>query len=411
MYIRPPADTRVTPCTGATAQGGASESPGALGQRMLTGRASGAQRAGRRGRLDGQPAGLDKLIEVMNSSLASGAAIAVLASWLTSRARTRQDQQAEIGALPIRADATTVAVAGPQAAPAVNRLLREGPAERARSFLPATLAFFGGTAQARIAGGTDAQSGQVGRGRAVELLSRERVAGKQNAVAVREPLTRAVAAAQLMRCSDPAVVTATEAPHPRGVTSESRQHPDPPEATVDSGPKTDEKEATMTACTTITSPLGDLLLVGEESADRVTLTSLSMPGQRNAPAPRPGWRQTAEPFADVIRQLEAYFAGGLTRFDIPFGSDGTDFRQRVWSALEEIPYGTTTTYGALADQLGLPRERIQALGAAIGANPLLLVRPCHRVIGADGSMRGYAGGVERKVRLLTHEGALQPTLI
>ncbi|MEU9791145.1 methylated-DNA--[protein]-cysteine S-methyltransferase [Streptomyces sparsogenes] len=167
----------------------------------------------------------------------------------------------------------------------------------------------------------------------------------------------------------------------------------------------------MTACTTITSPLGDLLLVGEESADRVTLTSLSMPGQRNAPAPRPGWRQTAEPFADVIRQLEAYFAGGLTRFDIPFGSDGTDFRQRVWSALEEIPYGTTTTYGALADQLGLPRERIQALGAAIGANPLLLVRPCHRVIGADGSMRGYAGGVERKVRLLTHEGALQPTLI
>ncbi|WP_435853586.1 methylated-DNA--[protein]-cysteine S-methyltransferase [Streptomyces sparsogenes] len=167
----------------------------------------------------------------------------------------------------------------------------------------------------------------------------------------------------------------------------------------------------MTACTTITSPLGDLLLVGEESADRVTLTSLSMPGQRSAPAPRPGWRQTAEPFADVIRQLEAYFAGGLTRFDIPFGSDGTDFRQRVWGALEEIPYGTTTTYGALADQLGLPRERIQALGAAIGANPLLLVRPCHRVIGADGSMRGYAGGVERKVRLLTHEGALQPALI
>jgi methylated-DNA-[protein]-cysteine S-methyltransferase len=74
--------------------------------------------------------------------------------------------------------------------------------------------------------------------------------------------------------------------------------------------------------------------------------------------------------------------------------------------VEEIPFGTTTTYGALAGQLGLPRERIQALGAAIGANPLLLVRPCHRVIGADGSMRGYAGGVERKVQLLAHEGAL-----
>jgi methylated-DNA-[protein]-cysteine S-methyltransferase len=156
----------------------------------------------------------------------------------------------------------------------------------------------------------------------------------------------------------------------------------------------------MTAWTTITSPVGDLLLVGEETADGVTLTSLSMPG---APAAQ---RRTAEPFAEIIRQLEAYFAGELTRFDIAFTGGGTDFQQRVWRAVEEIPFGTTTTYGALARQLGLPRERIQALGAAVGANPLLLVRPCHRVIGADGSMRGYAGGVERKVQLLTHEGAL-----
>ncbi|THA70119.1 methylated-DNA--[protein]-cysteine S-methyltransferase [Streptomyces sp. A0958] len=167
----------------------------------------------------------------------------------------------------------------------------------------------------------------------------------------------------------------------------------------------------MTACTTITSPLGDLLLVGEESVDGLTLTSLSMPGQKNAPPPRPGWRRTTKPLADVIRQLEAYFAGELTSFDIPFTSGGTDFQQRVWRALEEIPYGTTTTYGALCAQLELPRERSQAVGAAIGANPLLLVRPCHRVIGADGTMRGYAGGVERKMHLLTHEGALQPTLI
>ena len=167
----------------------------------------------------------------------------------------------------------------------------------------------------------------------------------------------------------------------------------------------------MTACTTIASPLGDLLLVGEETADGITLTSLSMPGQKNAPAVRPGWRQDAEPFAEVIRQLDAYFAGELTQFDIQFTSSGTDFQQRIWRALEEIPHGTTTTYGALAGQLGLPRERIPALGAAIGANPLLLVRPCHRVIGADGSMRGYAAGVERKVQLLTHEGALQPALL
>jgi methylated-DNA-[protein]-cysteine S-methyltransferase len=160
----------------------------------------------------------------------------------------------------------------------------------------------------------------------------------------------------------------------------------------------------MTAWTTITSPVGELLLVGDED----TLTSLSMPGRRNVPA---GARRDAAPFAGVIRQVAAYFAGELTRFDIPFTPGGTDFQRRVWHALEGIPYGTTTTYGALAARLGLPRDRIQALGAAVGAHPLLLVRPCHRVIGADGSMRGYAGGVERKVRLLTHEGALQPALL
>jgi methylated-DNA-[protein]-cysteine S-methyltransferase len=168
------------------------------------------------------------------------------------------------------------------------------------------------------------------------------------------------------------------------------------------------KEATMTAWTTITSPLGDLLLVGDETEDGWTLTSLAMPGRPDA---RAAGRRDAKPFTEVIRQVDAYFAGRLTRFDIPFTSGGTEFQRRVWRAVEEIPYGATTTYGALAGRLGLPRERIQALGAAIGANPLLLVRPCHRVIGADGSMRGYAAGVERKIQLLTHEGALQPMLL
>ncbi|MEV6028642.1 methylated-DNA--[protein]-cysteine S-methyltransferase [Streptomyces sp. NPDC052036] len=167
----------------------------------------------------------------------------------------------------------------------------------------------------------------------------------------------------------------------------------------------------MTAYTTMASPLGDLLLVGEESENGITLTSLSMPGQKNAPVLQPHWRRDAELFTDIIRQVKGYFADERTRFDIAFTPAGSDFQQRVWRVLQEIPYGTTTTYGALAEQLGLPRERIQALGAAIGANPLLLVRPCHRVIGVDGSMRGYAGGVERKVHLLTHEGALQPTLL
>ncbi|MFE6159446.1 methylated-DNA--[protein]-cysteine S-methyltransferase [Streptomyces sp. NPDC056486] len=167
----------------------------------------------------------------------------------------------------------------------------------------------------------------------------------------------------------------------------------------------------MTVHTTMTSPLGELLLVGEPTPDGVSLTSLSMPGQRNAPAVQSGWARDPGRFSEIARQLAAYFSGELTEFDMEFTRGGTDFQQRVWSALEEIPYGTSTTYGALAGRLGVDRARVQALGAAIGANPLLLVRPCHRVIGADGSMRGYAGGVERKVQLLTHEGALQPTLV
>ncbi|MCQ4084309.1 methylated-DNA--[protein]-cysteine S-methyltransferase [Streptomyces sp. RB6PN25] len=169
----------------------------------------------------------------------------------------------------------------------------------------------------------------------------------------------------------------------------------------------------MRLYTTFGSPLGEFLLVGEESATArggVALASLSMPGQRNAAVVQDGWRPDACAFAEVTRQLRTYFGGELTDFDIEFVPGGSPFQQRVWSALEHIPYGTTTTYGALADRIGAERAEVRALGAAIGANPLLLVRPCHRVIGADGTMRGYAGGIERKRDLLVHEGALQPTL-
>ncbi|MDH6213859.1 methylated-DNA--[protein]-cysteine S-methyltransferase [Streptomyces pseudovenezuelae] len=162
-----------------------------------------------------------------------------------------------------------------------------------------------------------------------------------------------------------------------------------------------------TTYTTIDSPLGELLLVGEGSR----LISLSMPGQRNAPAVRAEWRRDDAAFAEAARQLSDYFAGRRTDFELELAPAGTEFQQRVWQALDDIPYGSTTTYGQLAERLGVPRAEVRAVGAAVGANPLLLVRPCHRVIGADGSMRGYAGGVERKVRLLTHEGALQPTLL
>ena len=167
----------------------------------------------------------------------------------------------------------------------------------------------------------------------------------------------------------------------------------------------------MTIYQTLNSPVGELLLVGEETRDGagpVALTSVSMTGQRNAPGPSLTGAWPPEAFADVTRQLEAYFAGELTVFDLDLAPRGTPFQQRVWRALDSVRYGTTITYGELAAQLGVPRDRIVALGAAIGANPLLIIRPCHRVIGADGTMRGYAGGVERKQWLLVHEGALQP---
>ena len=166
----------------------------------------------------------------------------------------------------------------------------------------------------------------------------------------------------------------------------------------------------MTIYLTLDSPVGELLLVGDQTKGGVALTSVSITGQRNIPQPQPGWRLAPGAFAEVTRQLEAYFAGELTTFDLDLAPRGTPFQLRIWQALDSVRYGTTITYGELAAQLGVPRDRVVALGAAVGANPLLIIRPCHRVIGADGTMRGYAGGVERKQWLLVHEGALQPML-
>jgi methylated-DNA-[protein]-cysteine S-methyltransferase len=149
----------------------------------------------------------------------------------------------------------------------------------------------------------------------------------------------------------------------------------------------------MKTYTTMDTPIGRLVLEGDGT--RVAAIGFADP--------------TA--FADARRQLTEYFAGSRRDFDFPVETGGTPFQQRVWAALDEIPYGTTTTYGRLAEQIGAPRDRIRAVGAAIGANPLLVARPCHRVVGADGSLTGYAGGVQRKHELLTLEGARQPQLI
>jgi methylated-DNA-[protein]-cysteine S-methyltransferase len=162
----------------------------------------------------------------------------------------------------------------------------------------------------------------------------------------------------------------------------------------------------MTLYTTMDSPLGELLLVGETSATAkggTRLASLSMPGQKRGAVVQAGWTEDAAAFAEIVSQLRSYFDGMLTHFDIECATSGSEFQQRVWKALEAIPYGTTLSYGDIATQIGAPRAAVRAVGTAIGANPLLVVRPCHRVIGADGTLTGYAGGVDRKQKLLEIE--------
>lgn len=162
----------------------------------------------------------------------------------------------------------------------------------------------------------------------------------------------------------------------------------------------------MTVCTTIDSPLGELLLVGEVSVTAkggTALASLSMPGQKRGAVVQDGWVEDADAFAEIASQLRAYFDGTLTDFDIEYVTSGSDFQQRVWKALETIPYGTTLSYGEIASRIGASRAAVRAVGTAIGANPLLVVRPCHRVIGANGALTGYAAGLERKRQLLDLE--------
>ncbi|KIZ15197.1 methylated-DNA--[protein]-cysteine S-methyltransferase [Streptomyces natalensis] len=163
----------------------------------------------------------------------------------------------------------------------------------------------------------------------------------------------------------------------------------------------------MTVYTTLDSPLGELLLVGEKSATApggTALASLSLPGQKGGATVQDDWRRDADAFTEIAAQLGAYFAGERTGFDIEYVTSGSDFQQRVWTALDDIPYGKTFSYGEIAAQIGASRAAVRAVGTAIGRNPLLVVRPCHRVIGANGSLTGYAGGLERKEQLLALEG-------
>jgi len=155
--------------------------------------------------------------------------------------------------------------------------------------------------------------------------------------------------------------------------------------------------------TTVDSPLGPLLLVADEDG---ALTALLAPGTKGQPsAPDPGWRQDQGPFTAAADQLAAYFAGGLKEFDLPLAPRGSEFRRRVWAALDSVRYGETVTYGELAAAAGQPPTSVRAVAGAIGANPLLIVRPCHRVIGANGALTGFAAGLDAKRLLLRLEAA------
>jgi methylated-DNA-[protein]-cysteine S-methyltransferase len=153
---------------------------------------------------------------------------------------------------------------------------------------------------------------------------------------------------------------------------------------------------------TTASPIGELTIVAEHG----TVTRLHMDLAKHRPADAepygPLGDPDEEPFAATLAQLAAYFRRERTDFDLPLAPAGDDFAQRVWTLLRQVPYGETTTYGALARQLG-DRNLAQAVGFANGHNPIAVVIPCHRVIGTDGSLVGYAGGLDRKRFLLALE--------
>ena len=156
---------------------------------------------------------------------------------------------------------------------------------------------------------------------------------------------------------------------------------------------------------TIDSPVGPLTLAGVGE----TLMHLRMADQTHEPD-RSNWEPTdSAAFADAVAQLDAYFAGTLTEFDLDLDLAGTDFQRRVWGALRTIPYGETRTYGEIADQVGSP-QAFRAVGLANGRNPISIIVPCHRVIGSSGGMTGYGGGIDRKRHLLDLEKRNSPAV-
>ena len=153
--------------------------------------------------------------------------------------------------------------------------------------------------------------------------------------------------------------------------------------------------------TEVPTPLGDLLATDRGHG----LASLSFPSQRHGAEVGADWQRDPGPFRQVAVDLEAYFAGERPDFALPLDLRGTDLQRQVWEVLRRCPHGATTTYGEVARSVGRPTAA-RAVAGAVGRNPVAIVVPCHRVIGADGSLTGYAAGLERKRRLLALEGVL-----
>ena len=164
----------------------------------------------------------------------------------------------------------------------------------------------------------------------------------------------------------------------------------------------------MTRYARIATPQGTLLATARDGA----LTGLYFENQKYFPAPDPGWIEDpqASPLPECARQVREYFEGTRTAFELPLAPEGTDFQRRVWNEIARIPFGETITYSELATRAKAPGSA-RAAGAATGRNPISIVVPCHRVVGTDGSLTGYAGGLHRKTRLLEMEGVPQGQLI
>lgn len=163
---------------------------------------------------------------------------------------------------------------------------------------------------------------------------------------------------------------------------------------------TTDTATTYTA--TVDSPVGPITLCGHEVPDGFAITRLGFGEDRHGPRDRSGWVRDDTRFAAAAAQLREFFAGERREFDLRLDPAGTPFQQRVWAALRQIPYGETRSYADIAVALGSPTAT-RAVGAANGRNPIGIVVPCHRVVGANGSLTGYAGGIENKRWLLEHE--------